>query len=295
MRLAAITDEISQDFEYALDVLLEYGALGAELRGLWNTNIAELSDDQAARAKQALDLRNMRVVCLSSPFFKCDIEEEPVDSALESGAMHLAKTRGLPEQLDILRRCITLAHYFGTPYIRIFSFWKKQPLTSAIEERIVQALVEPLRIAANEGITLLMENEHSCMLGTGVETARVVSQVNSPNLKIVWDPGNAFFGGETAYPVGYDAVKPWLAHVHVKDAVMKHTDEHGDQPQWCVVGEGEIDYKGQFAALKADGYPGYISLETHYVPDTGSGPNGKGIPEDGSRLCLASLNKMLSI
>ncbi len=293
MRLAAITDEISQDFEHALDVLLEYNATGAELRGLWNTNIADLSDDQADRAKTALDSRNIRVVCLSTPFFKCDMEDDNPLAPTESGAMHLAKPRGFPEQIDILRRCIHLAHLFGTNYLRIFSFWKKQPLTPEIEDRIIKALAEPLKIAADEGIILLMENEHSCLLGTGEETASLVSKVNSPNLKIVWDPGNAFFAGEAAYPDGYDFVRTWVEHVHIKDGITKNTPEHGAQPQWCVVGKGEIDYKGQFAALNADGYNGYISLETHFRPTTGSGENGEGTPEDGSRLCLAALNKML--
>ena len=43
MKLSVITDEISQDFEHALDVMAEYGVTGAELRGLWSVNIADLS------------------------------------------------------------------------------------------------------------------------------------------------------------------------------------------------------------------------------------------------------------
>jgi hypothetical protein len=46
MRPAAITDEISQDFEHALGVLLEYGVRDAELRGLWGTNILDLTPEQ---------------------------------------------------------------------------------------------------------------------------------------------------------------------------------------------------------------------------------------------------------
>jgi len=41
----------------------------------------------------------------------------------------------------------------------------------------------------------------------------------------------------------------------------------------------EIDYPAHFAALKRDGYTGYISLETHIVPKTGSGAEGKGTAE----------------
>jgi sugar phosphate isomerase/epimerase len=47
--------------------------------------------------------------------------------------------------------------------------------------------------------------------------------------------------------------------VHIKDC---HLDGH--KPVWGPVGTRSIDWKGQLAALKQDGYTGYISLETHW-------------------------------
>ncbi len=293
MQLAAITDEISQDFEHALDVLVEYGAVGAELRGLWGVNIADLTDEQAARAKTALVDRGLRVAALSTPFFKCDLEMNAPIEGEAAGRMHLATPRGLPEQMDMLRRCIELAHLFDTSLIRVFSFWRKAALTAELEEQIVSAFEDPVAIAAKEGVVLGLENEHACYIGTGAEAARIAAAVNSPNFKIVWDPGNAFYAGEKPFPDGYEAVKPWFSHVHIKDAVTVQTADHGPQPKWCVVGEGEIDYARHFEALKRDGYTGYISLETHYVPEKGAGPGGKGTPEEGSRPCLAALRRFI--
>lgn len=295
MQLAAITDEISQEFEHALDVMLEYGANGAELRGLWGTNIADLTDDQVARAKTALKTREMQVVGLSTPFFKCDLTPQTANPGESAGAMHLATPLGLEQQMELLTRCIRLAHLFETPLLRVFTFWRKEVLTPAIEARIVDAFEAPLALAAREGVILGLENEHACFIGTGAEAGRIAAAINSPHLKVVWDPGNAYFAGETPYPNGYEAIKPWLAHVHVKDGKLVETADQGPRPQWCVVGEGEIDYVGQFAALKRDQYAGWISLETHYRPETGSGPDGKGTPEDGSRPCLAALKSLLAV
>lgn len=293
MQLAAITDEISQDFEHALDVLLEYGATGAELRGLWGTNIADLSDEQALRARNALKDRGLKAACLSTPFYKCDLIVDAPDASDVERKLHLATPRGLDQQIELLRRCIRLAHSFDTRLIRVFTFWRKEALTPAIEAQIVGAYQEPLRLAEQEGVTLVLENEHACYIGTGEEAARIAASVNSPFLKICWDPGNAFCADEIPYPDGYEAVIPWLAHVHVKDGRMVQTPDHGLQPRMCLIGEGEIDYAGQFAALKQLGYKGYVSLETHYVPPAGSGPDGKGTPEDGSRPCLAALRKLI--
>lgn len=292
MQLCAITDEISQDFEHALDVLLEYGATGAELRGLWGVNISDLSDEQVERAKSALKSRGLSTVCLATPFYKCDMAvATPADGS--RGAMHLAQPRDFEQQMELLRRCIRLAHVFDTRLIRVFSFWRKEAYNAEIEQRIIELFEEPVACAAAAGIELVLENEHACYIGTGAEAARIAAAVNSPALKIVWDPGNAFFANEIPFPIGYDAVKPWLAHIHIKDGRMMQAADQGIRPQWCVVGEGEIDYTGHFAALKRDNYQGYVSLETHYVPATGSGESGKGTAEDGSRPCLAALRKLI--
>lgn len=278
MKLSAITDEISQEFEYALDVMREYDVRFAELRGLWGTNIADLSAAQVLRAKHALQERGMQVACLATPFFKCDLE---ADEAAVRGPMHLAKARAMGEQMEMLRRCAGLAHQFGAGLIRVFTFWRKGEMTPEIERRIVDSFEEPVGIAESEGVVLGLENEHACFVGTGAESARVLAAVNSPHLRAVWDPGNALLAGETPFPDGYEAVRPFVAHVHVKDAKQ---EPDGKGYAWTVVGEGEIDYLGQFDALSRDGYGGFVSLETHYVPEGGT-------PEQGSRPCLAALRR----
>ncbi|HLH78824.1 MAG TPA: sugar phosphate isomerase/epimerase family protein [Chthonomonas sp.] len=293
MHLSAITDEISQDFEHALDVLLEYGAEGAELRGLWNVNIADLSDEQAQKAQKALQARGLKVAALATPFFKCDIE--PAAEAEAAGPLHLAPPRDLAQQMQILERCARLAHLFETPYLRVFTFWKRGPYTAEVEDRIVNAFEQPLELAQREGLTLVLENEHACYVGTGAEAAHLAARIDHPHFRVCWDPGNAFAAGERPYPDGYEAVRPWIAHMHVKDARMISTEHHGLQPRWCVMGQGEIDYAGQFAALRRDGYQGFVSLETHFVPETGTGPDGKGTHEDGSRACLEYLRRYFHV
>lgn len=277
MKLSVITDEISMDFEHALDVMLEYGVTGAELRSLWDANIVDLSDDQVERAKKALDDRGLAVSCIASPLFKCDLGQTAGSAA---GRTHQAQDRGLSQQMAVLERCIHLTHVFDTPFIRIFAFWKRGDLTDSIEKDIIRMFEEPSARAEKAGVILGLENEHSCYLGTGAEIARVIKAVNSPGLKAVWDPGNAFCAGEVPYPDGYEAVKDFIVHVHIKDAVW----EEG-KPKFVCIGDGKLDYDGQLRALIADGYDGYLSLETHYRPG--------GISEEGSRQCLASLKEML--
>jgi len=278
MKLSAITDEISQDFEHALAVLQEYGAHGAELRGLWGTNIGDLSDEQVKRAKRALRTAGIAVSCLASPFFKCDMNSS---EAAVAGRMHLASARSYDQQFQLLERLCQLAHEFETRLIRVFAFWRRGNLTPEIEDHIVAAFEKPLTIAEQHDVVLCLENEHACYLGTGAEVGRVARRISSPRLLVCWDPGNALSAGEVPYPDGYEHVRGLVAHVHVKDGSRTN-----GELKWCVVGEGVIDYQGQFAALRKDNYSGYISLETHYVPPGGTS-------EDGSRPSLAALKRLI--
>jgi sugar phosphate isomerase/epimerase len=83
-------------------------------------------------------------------------------------------------------------------------------------------------------------------------------------LLVNWDPGNAYHAGDSPYPGGYEAVRPFVAHVHFKDVSREAAGGY----RYAV--EGDIDWAGQIAALKRDGYAGYISVESHMQPKVGS-------------------------
>ena len=285
MKLAVITDEIDTDLSHALGVMAEYGVLGAELRQIWDKNIADASNADWQKAKDLLDARGMTVVGIASPFYKCGLPGAEPDGP--AGPLHSASARGLGDQIALLERCFEAAAFFETTLIRTFSFWKNGPLTPAQEETIVDAYAEPAAMAARAGITLGIENEYACCLGTGAQTARVLEEIGSPAVQAIWDPGNAFMAGELPYPDGYAAIKEFIVHVHVKDALVPVGSL---VPEWAVVGGGAIDYAGHFAALKSVGYDGWLSLETHYSGHSAPKMSAK---EASSRACLAGLQKLL--
>jgi sugar phosphate isomerase/epimerase len=279
-KLAAITDEIDEDLDNALDVMSEYDITAAEIRSVGGKNISTMTDPEISEVRSILDKYGAHAIGVASPFFKTDLPGLSAESA--AGALHGAAQVGFDDQITLLRKCIGAAKTLGATMVRTFTFWSRVPLTEEIEEWIVDAYQLPAKIASDEGITLIIENEHGCFAGTGAEAARIVSRINLPSVKIVWDPGNAIFAGEQAFPVGYEACKPYIAHVHVKDAKPVGPD---GKTQWVVVGGGIVNWPAQLAALKADNYTGYLSLETHYA-------SGKG-KEASSRECLDELMKLL--
>ncbi len=84
-------------------------------------------------------------------------------------------------------------------------------------------MAKGLRIACErvqqEGLYLALENARSLYANTGGNMRRVLDAVNHPNLKIIWDPANAFVAGEDPAQ-GYQAVKGHIVDIHCKDAVV---------------------------------------------------------------------------
>src|SRR5258708_17213573 len=130
--------------------------------------------------------------------------------------------------------------------------------------------------AAAKKITLLLETEFACNTATGAEAARTLRAVTLPNFRLNWDPGNAAFRGESAFPDGFETIpKERIGHMHCKDVTRKADGTF----EWAAMGRGIIDYVGQFRALVQAGYSGTVSLETHW--------RGAGSEEESSRQSMA--------
>lgn len=253
----------------------EFGVQYAELRSLWGRNILDMEEKELEKARRMLDEAGIKTACIASPLFKCHLFQE--EKAL--GDLHLARERSLDEQWETLRRSLQLAHLFNAPIVRTFSFWRVCEPGEEIFRRIAPYLREAAEETHREGIILALENEHSCFAGSGEETALLLSFVRSPHLKVIWDPGNAFFAGEVPYPDGYEKIKEYIVHVHIKDARF---NKERKEPEWALIGEGEIDFPAQLKSLIEDGFKGVISLETHISP-----------LKEASRVSLQRLSSMI--
>ena len=280
LKVGIFSDEISQDFEHTLKVIEELEIEYVELRSMWGKSLMDLPSNELKRVKELIEEKNLKVSVIASPFLKCHLREEETEKT--RGGTHLFQEKSYTKHLEILEHSFELAEMFGTHIVRAFSFWKKGNLTEDILEEIVQRFKTPVRRAEEENIILALENEHDCFIGSGKESRRFLERISSKNVGLIWDPGNAFFAGETPYPDGYNLVKDQIVHVHIKDTGK---DEKG-KPFWLPVGKGGVNFKGQLQALEEDNFQGVVSLETHYIPEDGSA-------EDGTRESFAGMSHIL--
>jgi sugar phosphate isomerase/epimerase len=279
--LSVLTDEITQDLGRACQIAAREFRLGyVELRSAYDKNILSWDAGDVAEARRLLARYNLRVSELASPIFKVDWPGAPKSPYSPSGPQFAADFT-YAQQDDLLERAVALARTFGTPYVRIFDFWRLTDPTAhreAIDERLRQAAVK----VRKHGVTLNVENEAACNTATGAEAARLLAAVREPSLMLNWDPGNARAARETPYPDGYAKLpRQRIAHVHCKDAVV----QADGSTTWVAMGAGVIDWVGQLRALKRDGYQGALSLETHW--------SGAGTAEESSRRSMAGLKELV--
>ena len=237
--LSGFGDEVDPDPAIQAAVLLALGASHIEVRSAWGINVSELEQDAVERLKAILDEKGLKVSAVASPIGKVDVS--------------------LPVEHEVarLRQIISVAKGLDAKYVRIFSFYRaegqdQEDIRAAVMERMA-ALAEE---AAASGIVLLHENEKGIYGDTPERVLDIMETVDSPALRVAWDNANFVQVGVKPYTGGYAMLRPYLEYFQVKDA-MAATGEV------VPAGEGDGELDATIAALKADGFAGFASLEPH--------------------------------
>jgi sugar phosphate isomerase/epimerase len=280
-KTGVITDEISQDFTKALELAHQYRLNGVEIRSVWDKLPHQLTDEDIRKIKSLVDEKGMEICCISSPFFKCDIHDG----------------KKVAEHMSILQKTVELAHKLGVSMIRGFTFLNTGNFERNLN-RIVQYFTEPIKILEREKMTMVLETERNVHTTTASKLAKVLEKIASPNVRALWDPGNTLGNkdGELPFPDGYETIKPYMAHMHLKDRII----ENGKLVE-APLGRGSIDYAAHFKRLLQDDYKGYVVLETHYRKISMSeklmaNPAGSSFSENGyeaTEECLINLKQIL--
>ncbi len=283
-QLSVISDEISQDLDVAIELAKKHRLDALEIRSVADKGPFEFTLGDVERIKDKLSAAGLQVSAISAPFFKCGLDDE------EEVRRHI----------EGLERCIGFARVLDTKLIRGFTFWHKDTLAQRLPD-IVRRFEAPDRLLREAGMVLALESDPSVYAANAGELRQVLEAVNSPRIQALWDPGNNLYSPrpEVPYPHGYKLIRPYLAHVHLKDAVQ---NEQGEAVG-CCFGEGLVDYPGQLQALIDDGYEGYVVMETHYrkasvlSKEALERPGGSDFSAEGyepTEECLISLLRMIS-
>lgn len=276
------------DLAAALRLFAEAGLDGAEV--IWQDGyrcaIPESDDGILAEAtgRLARDL-GLRLGCLT-PYVT---ELNSLDDTIRD------------RDIKRLEACIATAQRLGCPRIRVYGgSLIGTPPTEEIEvrwRRLVDALRRLGDVAARSGVVLCIENHFGTMAVDAASTVRLVTEVASPGVGILYDQANLTFTHSEPHETAVDLQAAWIRHVHVKDLVfvdpdsplrpsaVATIDQAERHHRSRIIGDGILDWTAIVDRLVAHGYDGSYSLEYEYrwYPEDLPPPE-VGIPESARRL-----------
>ncbi len=200
----------------------------------------------------------------------------------------LAHTEQADQALAALDACIELAGQVGAPFVQFYPGVIKGPDSYGDTMLLAERLARPLERARAAGVTLIFENlfdikdndPHGQDIARGADSTRILLDlIDSPQLKLNYDPCNFYIAGVEPWPYAYQLLKEHIVYVHLKDVARYCEWLHGPRAQHRVyrehgrefiivpLGAGTLNYDGIIAGLRRDGYAGPLVLEALTVPE----------------------------
>ena len=190
------------------------------------------------------------------------------------------KTSGLSSHCPLMRpeisvpyltRAIRFAAAVGAPVVNTDEGIRPEWLNDDECFQIMKyTLTLVLRTAERYGIYVGIEPHQSISCRTE-GLLRIATLVDSPYLRVNYDLGNAYLGGEDPY-AGLKATSHLLVHIHAKDIEIKKSAERGKvtgTPVGCACGDGVIDWEKAAGILAEADFDGVLSVECG-TPDQAS-------------------------
>lgn len=246
MELAILSDEISLDLEESFRIGAELGFRKYEIRCLddYEHRIPYFNPGRFERLLELVDNDIIEVTAVTPGTFK----------------INLSDTADLKREMEeTLPQACKIANQLKSPRLITFGFMREADKQA---EAVIPLIKEAGSIADEHGLKLAVENEPGSYCDTGKNTAAIIKSVDMENVGINWDPANAVVCGEAGFPIGYDAVLPFLQNVHIKDAIPVPPDKWENR----LIGDGGVNWLGQLTRLFKEKPVSHLTLETHVFP-----------------------------
>jgi sugar phosphate isomerase/epimerase len=185
-----------------------------------------------------------------------------------STIMNWAKKLEDPFEITLaeVRRAIPRMQRLGTRFVRIMSF-KPGDAEDRIPSEALRRVGEVTRMFLDAGLQPVHEN---CMNYGGMSWEHALHLLEHvPGLQWVFDTANPVFNPDRRQPRPwprqdawefYTHVKPWIVHVHIKDARWNPAKNEAD---YTFPGDGDGAVRAIVRDLLAGGYEACFSIEPH--------------------------------
>jgi len=299
--LSGFADEAA-NHKTAVEQFSAFAALGLQYFSIRFTdggsgikNVMKLTKSEIQKVRHLMGEYGLNVSSIGSPIGKVKLKnvDDGTKNAYVPFKQYLSR--------DVKKAC-ELAHAFEAKLIRGFSFY--HPKGTDPEEALPQVVDQLGQIAETchrSDLTFGLEIEANLVGSNGFLLAEIYRQVNHPAMTLVFDAANVICQGYSPAETfeQYQAMKPGLAWVHIKDYRNPETKQKGGHVDEDMLANfvpadlGDAAHEAilrDFARalptlerkLKRRGIPGvFLDLEPH-VKGGGqfggfSGPDGMGV------------------
>ena len=259
--ISGFADEIAGDLTTQIENLQKLGMHYVEMRGVDGNNLIFHSDEKVREIKKRLDEVGIRLSACGSPLGKIDIRDP------------------FPPHLESLKRAIDVAHRMGTDNIRMFSFYMPAEERASHRSAVFDRIGQMVRCAEENGAVLLHENEKGIYGEMAAECRQLMDAFYGDHFKAIFDFANFVQAGQDTQEA-FGLLRPFIAYVHVKDALA----ENGNV---VPAGMGDGHVAEILAELAGAGFDGFLSIEPHLAHFAGFDlleKNGVSIAKDAGPL-----------
>lgn len=263
MYYSGFADEAGTGIEAQIKATQELGWKAIEARNIDGVNIHDMSDADFDRVAGKLAESGISVSCFGS--------------TVANWSRDPRSEEDFERSVDELKRAIPRMKRLGCSMIRGMSFTRLRDAslyTEELEQSIFNKMKHLLRICEEAGIDYMHENCANYGGMSSEHSLRLLEEVDSPHLKLLFDTGNPL--NSVDYREGlqgkmqnafqfYTEVKEHIGYVHIKDGrfIELRPEEIFNKAEWTFPGEGEGCVKEILADLIKRGYDGGLSIEPH--------------------------------
>jgi len=241
-KLSAFADEVTEDFLAQVEYLAGEKVGHIEPRFINKKNIMDLSKAELDEARKMIRDHGLKVSAIGSPIGKVKLDES------------------FEPHLDKFKHAVDLALFFETPFIRMFSYYAPEGKDiNDYREQVMERMAAKVEVIADADVTMVHENEAHIYGHTAANCVDLVKTIDSPKLRLVYDPANFVWGEKMTnnVEVCWPVMKPYVVHIHIKDWKLGAADVGS------IPGEGDGQIRKLLTELAAINYDGCMTMEPH--------------------------------
>jgi len=211
----------------------------------WGYNRSTIDPDEmeskAKWVREVSEKERLEISCLAT-YMRVDEAEK------------VAKVMGAASVMGCPRVRVNVPRYDGTINY------------NALYKETVENLKKIEKLAREHGVKAVIEMHMGNIMPSAGLAYRIVSNFKPEHVGVIYDPGNMMYEGFESWQMGLELLGPYVAHVHVKNAIWRPVKGEPDgtivwKATSAPLKNGMVNWREVVEALKRVGYRGYLSSE----------------------------------